>query len=109
MKNRFQIGLITGNIILIILIIILIFELNSEKLAVINNHSTNNSKASDSFLIYDNNGVKAPEYIPPQDGSSNKFWSGHWHKFLLKDRESYFGKGQGKMNREGQKQNKSDE
>ena len=42
-----------------------------------------------------------PEYIPPKDGSSNKYWNGNKHKQLLKDRDCYFKNGLRKRKRDG--------
>ena len=42
-----------------------------------------------------------PEYIPPKDGSSNKYWNGNKHRQLLKDRDCYFKNGLRKRKRDG--------
>jgi len=41
------------------------------------------------------------EYIPPKDGSSNKYWQGNKHRRLLNDRECYFKDGLRKRKRDG--------
>jgi len=42
-----------------------------------------------------------PEYIPPKDGSSNKYWNGNKHRQLLKDRDCYFKNGLRERKRDG--------
>ena len=54
-------------------------------------------KDIDTTVIENNN----PEYVPPKDGSSNKYWNGNKHRKLLKDRECYFKNGLRKRKRDG--------
>lgn len=43
--------------------------------------------------------VNSPDYVPPNDGSSNGKWCNNRHKFLTNDSNCYFGKGLQKRNR----------
>jgi len=62
-----------------------------------------NSNTPDTSLIVKYQEVKMPDYVPPKNGGNNKIWCGNRHRFLLKDRECYFGNGMRNRYRWGQK------
>jgi hypothetical protein len=61
------------------------------------------SEVTDTSLVNNNQEVILPDYVPPQNGADNKLWRGNRHRFLLKDKNCYFGNGMKYRHRWGQK------
>ncbi len=102
LKKGILIWLFVFSVILISLSIYILLtynrgDLNAQKQIPVQNYVT-----LDSALIGKYQEVILPDYVPPKNGGSNKLWKGNRHRYLLKDRECYFGKGMKHRYRWGQ-------